>query len=228
MSEEYKSPLLYEQMNRGELPMKSEKDRNNVQTLRESDREIFKEYPVDDFVNSVHFEIKRKRYSLINRGVKFILPLCAILVLTITELPLLNDVRQKGVNSGISAYIQREEYAEVLKSKDIAGKGDVIQLSYFVEEWGYGVIMSQDGNNHITLHYPEYYNSETKLEKNREIMLPYSHELDNAPEFEHYFFIVSDSPIDIFALEEMLRSDGMKKLSDNSLQILDEIYLEKR
>lgn len=228
MSEEYKSPLLYEQMSRGEIPIESESDRKIINNLKESDKEIFEQYPVDDFVNSVHFGIKKQRFSLISRGVKAVLPLCAILVLTVTGLPLFDNVRLKGGSSGISAYVQREEYAEVLKPEDLAGKGDVIQLSYFVDKWDYGVIMSLDGNNHITLHYPEYYNSDTTLEKSREIMLPYSHELDNAPEFEHYYFVVSDRPIDISALEEILKTGEFNMLKKNSLKIIDEIYLEKR
>lgn len=228
MGDEYKSPLYYEQMNRGEIPIRSERDREVVSNLKKSDKEIFELYPVEELVNSVHFGIKKQRYSLIKSGVKVILPLCAAFVLTISGLPLFNEVRLKGSNSGISAYIQRDEYAEVLKAEDIAGSGDVIQLSYFVDKWDYGVIMSRDGNQHITLHYPEYYSSDTKLEKSREIMLPYSHELDNAPEFEHYYFVVSDRPIDIFVLEEILKTGEFKQMKKNSLKIIDEIYLEKR
>ncbi|MDR0909693.1 MAG: hypothetical protein LBM77_07995 [Spirochaetaceae bacterium] len=77
--------------------------------------------------------------------------------------------------------------------------GDTVQLAYAAPGGKdcYGVIFSLDGNGVETLHFPATEDSSTKLETGRQVFLSESYTLDDAPEFEDFYFITSDAPIDI-------------------------------
>jgi hypothetical protein len=52
----------------------------------------------------------------------------------------------------------------------------------------------------VTLHYPESENKDPILDQNKKTLLPSSYELDDAPDFERFFFITSKSEIDVQAI----------------------------
>ena len=84
---------------------------------------------------------------------------------------------------------------ELLSQGAVASAGDLVQLKYLGNGRKHGVIFSVDGRGAITLHYPQSENQPTVLEK--KAILPSSIELDDAPEFERFFFVTSDKPIDV-------------------------------
>lgn len=84
-----------------------------------------------------------------------------------------------------------------LHSGDMAGNGDLVQLAYVAAEEKYGMIFSIDGNGVVTLHFPNTKYESTQLEREKKINLPNAYELDAAPEFERFFFVTSDSSINV-------------------------------
>ena len=91
-------------------------------------------------------------------------------------------------------------------------------MGYTVPENGYGVILSIDGNGTVTLHFPGDAGQPTDLEMNRKVFLDSSYELDNAPDFERFFFITSSHAIDVNAVLEgarQLASDERRVRADN-------------
>ncbi len=103
-------------------------------------------------------------------------------------------------------YRKIQDQVEMLSDGEQARTGDLLQLAYVTVEESYGVILSIDGKGMITLHFPADKGKSTKLERNKQFLLPNAIELDDAPEFERFFFLTSESPIDVDAVIKALES----------------------
>lgn len=111
----------------------------------------------------------------------------------------LEITRLKGEEKGpLMIYRQIENSGkELLKANDTAREGDLLQLAYNSGGRQYGVILSIDGRGVVTLHFPESESGSTKLEPRQKVLLKTAYELDDAPDFERFFFITSFKPIDV-------------------------------
>ena len=94
-------------------------------------------------------------------------------------------------------YRKIEDSVEMLDDAQAASEGDLLQLAYVAAGDGQGVILSIDGRGMISLHYPSERDGSTHLEQNRKILLPNAIELDDAPDFERFFLISSQGPINV-------------------------------
>lgn len=94
-------------------------------------------------------------------------------------------------------YRQIQDKVEILSDGEQANTGDLLQLAYVSAGDTYGMILSIDGRGIVTLHLPERQGRSTKLESGKQCLLPNAIELDDAPEFERFFFVTSNSPIDV-------------------------------
>lgn len=90
--------------------------------------------------------------------------------------------------------------SERMQPGSTAKARDLLQVSYRAFGAPYGVIFSIDGRGSVTLHYPEQPGQSQSLLKGGEISLPRAYELDDAPEFERFFFVTAKAPIDIDAV----------------------------
>jgi len=84
---------------------------------------------------------------------------------------------------------------EVLKDWQSARIGDLLQLAYVSAGEPYGMIFSIDGRGGVSLHFPKQESGSTALERHKKIPLPEAIELDDAPQFERFFFLTADFPI---------------------------------
>jgi hypothetical protein len=84
-----------------------------------------------------------------------------------------------------------------------AAPGDLIQLTYSAGNNGnFGALISIDGRGHVTQHLPEgAAEIAPRLSAKGEVKLPSAYELDDAPAFERFFLITSESP---FAMSPVL------------------------
>ena len=102
----------------------------------------------------------------------------------------------------LSIYLRGDSANEVIMLQDQAGirEGNTIQLVYCVfganSDEKYGVIFSIDGRSHVTMHYPYTPRQSTLLISGRTIPLEEAFILDDAPDYEIFFFVVSDMPMD--------------------------------
>ena len=119
----------------------------------------------------------------------------------------------KGLSPFLVIYRQGETAPERLQNLSYVHAGDVLQLGYVPAGYKYGVIFSCDGNKTITVHYPESENRTLLSENQGEVLLKNSYILDNAPLFEHFFFIASHEPITV---SEVLNA-GKKYLSGGDI-----------
>ncbi|UCE41168.1 MAG: hypothetical protein JSV17_17330 [Candidatus Aminicenantes bacterium] len=94
-------------------------------------------------------------------------------------------------------YRKIQDRVETLSDGEQAWAGDLLQLAYVTTQDSYGMILSIDGRGTVTLHLPENTGESTKLELRKQFLLPNAIELDDAPKFERFFFLTSESPIDV-------------------------------
>ena len=114
-----------------------------------------------------------------------------------------DDIRIKGIDTfnlaetNLIIHRKQDNQVELLRNGVQGKAGDILQLAYVAAEQSYGIILSIDGSGKVTLHFPEQIGLSTAIEKNKKILLPNAIELDNAPDFERFFFITSERNIDI-------------------------------
>jgi hypothetical protein len=99
-----------------------------------------------------------------------------------------------------------------LPDQALLREGNTIQLAYRVSAAGYGVIFSIDGRSAVTMHYPYGPSQNAMLIPGKRIALDEAYTLDDAPEYELFFFVVSDTPLDVSAIlqsaEQLARNPG--------------------
>lgn len=134
--------------------------------------------------------------------------------------------RVKGLNPSLKIYRRTGDSAEILANRDAAYERDLLQIEYIAGSFRYGVIFSIDGRGTVTMHFPTYAGIAAELDHNGAVLLPYSYELDDAPDFERFFFITGGSSFDIDEVLDAayeLASDG-KASRREFLEIPDTYY----
>jgi hypothetical protein len=189
--------------------------------IRRSDIEIRNRYP-PEWIPAMLAKTKRRRF--------FVPPLAwgigaAALFLCIT-LPFFRTLfssealtdRAKGGDTApaeLSVFLKADtSYASdtPLPDETVLREGNTIQLAYTVNVSSYGVIFSIDGRSAVTMHYPYGPSQSTQLIPGKRIALDEAYTLDDAPDFEIFFFVVSNKPLDVSGIlksaEELARNPG--------------------
>jgi hypothetical protein len=123
--------------------------------------------------------------------------------------------RVKGsqmVSSELRVYLKTATLPapDPLPDKTVVQAGNTVQLAYTVgAAEKYGVIFSVDGRGVVTMHYPSGVSQSTKLIAGKQTPLDEAYTLDDAPDYEAFFFVVDDAPLDTKAVldkaEELAR-----------------------
>jgi len=119
-----------------------------------------------------------------------------------------DNTRIKGLSSGgnsveLSVYLKGNSAGEDIKLRDQADirMGNTVQLAYRVQAdvsgERYGVIFSIDGRTMVTLHYPYSAGQSTRLVLGKAVPLEEAYTLDDAPDYEMFFFVVKDKPLEV-------------------------------
>ena len=109
------------------------------------------------------------------------------------------EVRIKGMEPQLMLYrktsMQGEKISgsERLQDRQEVLSGDVVQVVYWSGGRGYGAIFSIDGRGKLTWHLPPDGREAARLQEGR-VPLEFAYELDDAPEFERFYFITADEP----------------------------------
>jgi len=184
-----------------------------VKQLRDSNTTILQEYPskqmMDEVSQKIHLhdvrDAQQKESNEVSKkwiwgpGLAGALALLVIMLLPFSSIDTKKEsgLRVKGLSPHLNVYRNTGSGTEKLKPLSLVNAGDIIQLGYVAAGKKYGVIFSLDGLGGITLHFPEKISGGTVLEDREEHLLQTAYELDNAPLFEHFFFVTSDNPIDV-------------------------------
>ncbi|MEN0061400.1 MAG: hypothetical protein AAGA48_04570 [Myxococcota bacterium] len=119
----------------------------------------------------------------------------------------------------------RKQQDDILRVRDgdRLDHGDLIQVGYLgVTEGSYGAILSQDGRGFITVHLPSDSESQSAPLESAD-WLDYSFKLDDAPDFEHFFFVVHERPFLVDPVINTLQSGSL----DDDVRFVAEFHLRK-
>ncbi|MBN2441471.1 MAG: DUF4384 domain-containing protein [Spirochaetales bacterium] len=105
-------------------------------------------------------------------------------------------VRPKGEMS-IKIFRKTQDGAELLSSGTTVKSNSSFQIKYFAANQKYGIIFSIDGSGYVTLHFPTSRNGSLLLDNGKEVALPESFRLDEAPGFERFFFVASKESFEL-------------------------------
>jgi hypothetical protein len=116
------------------------------------------------------------------------------------------NVLDEKNRTGLKVYLKPEpgdagEGNIELEDGAVLHEGNTIQLAYTVGKGRsgecYGVIFSIDGRSALTVHYPYGEGQSARLAPGKRILLDEAYTLDDAPDREIFFFVISDSPMDV-------------------------------
>jgi hypothetical protein len=191
--------------------------REEVESVKRSQDEMMKQHPIEAMLpgilkryeeNKRQARIREKTRPITLRRLLYATPVVAS-VLILLFVVFVRDgtspgfTRIKGEESvdfgktQIIIYRQNPKEIELLDNQSKAKAGDLLQLAYIPAGKTHGVIFSIDGNGVVTLHYPESRNDSSLLKQERKNLLSSAYELDNAPDFERFFFITAMEEIDV-------------------------------
>ncbi len=205
-----------------EADLSNEETARRLKEIKESETEILEKYP--PHLMAVQIEARAEKGVSRSKGLfRILVPLttvaaAAVLVWVLMPVTPPQDkpdippevIILKG-KPMLSVYRQNPDGPdELLEHNQKVKPGDILGMKYKAQGAPHGMIFSVDGRGSITLHYPSEAGGSTELEKEKPTALPFSYELDDAPGFEHFFFVVSGKPINT---ESVL--NRAKELSQN-------------
>ncbi len=116
------------------------------------------------------------------------------------------EVRLKGGGAYLTVYKQTDTGAQALENGDAVAERNNLQIGYVAGTNGYGTILSIDGRGAVTLHFPVSAAADQSLEGGGEVLLFFSYALDDAPDFERFFFVISEKPFSVSEVLEAARN----------------------
>jgi len=82
---------------------------------------------------------------------------------------------------------------------DVANTGDVLGFRYHAQGRDFGALLSIDGTGIVTLHMPKAVDDSLDLEEGL-VTVDLGYELDDAPGFERFFLVLSETPFNLNAV----------------------------
>ena len=119
-----------------------------------------------------------------------------------------DGIRFKGLDAGLRVYRHSEGLAKALSDGDAAYAGDVLQLAYLAHKHRFGVLLSVDGSDVVTVHFPTDGRGSTVLDRPGEILLDHAYQLDDAPGFERFVLVLGNTPLSVDAIRQQAASNG--------------------
>jgi len=215
--------------------------KKEIDYLEQANAEILRQHPPETMLpgilkqyeeNMRQAQIREKTRSVRLKRLIYAAPVlaCAFILLFVVffnngTTP--DSTRIKGEESldftktQIIIYRKSDSEIELLKNGDPAKAGDLLQLAYVPAGKTFGVIFSIDGSGTITLHHPESKDDSSVLKQEKKNLLLSSYELDNAPDFERFFFITAMEEIEVQSImnkaEELALSSASAKTKNLEL-----------
>ncbi|NOY08096.1 MAG: hypothetical protein GXP33_04560 [Spirochaetes bacterium] len=240
--------IFYEKFILDELPLrrykellKAENTDKKITGLKESNSVILDKYPPEIICRSIKMRLKEKRklnklhilfpffYSR-----KFLLVITAVFVLSFIGIIQIKyagvsakdsvksgieTTRIKGLSPYIKIYKETKNGPVLLGNNSLVKINDILQLSYNSAGYRYGIIFSIDGNGTISLHFPEADTASALLKTGMEVPLPYAYELDDAPYFERFFLVTSNSGINVDKFLKYAKKLSLSRVADKDFNL---------
>jgi hypothetical protein len=114
--------------------------------------------------------------------------------------------RIKGLGATLTVYRRTPSGSELLGEGATARPGDLLRIGYRVTSPGYGVILSIDGRGVITHHLPPDGPRATPLTAGDPVLLDQAFELDDAPQWERFYFVTAATSFDVAPVLAAIRA----------------------
>ncbi|MDY6933335.1 MAG: hypothetical protein SVZ03_03835 [Spirochaetota bacterium] len=201
---------IYKQIENALLHDKSLQQR--VDSLRESGKQISMDYPL--YPNVAIIRNAYAKHLKAGKSVKILFKKIALsfagsIVLFLLIMPVIyisNDIgdseRSKGNPAQLFIYKKTGNSVHRLKEGATARENDILQIAFISEKQPYVMIVSVDGNNAVTLHFPDSETGSSGVVLHKKMVIPNSYTLDRAPLYEKFFMITS---LNKFNIPEMLK-----------------------
>ena len=118
--------------------------------------------------------------------------------------------RIKGVRAtapAIAVFRRTSDGSERLSDGAVAHAGDLIRIGYRPAGRTFGVIVSIDGLGHVTRHLPPAGDRAAPLKNDAMVLLDEAYELDDAPQWERFYFVSGETAFDVAPVLRAVR-DG--------------------
>ncbi|MDR1586643.1 MAG: DUF4384 domain-containing protein [Treponema sp.] len=150
---------------------------------------------------------------------RFLWGACAAALICALALPLLLKRETGGLSERVKGGAELSVFLKtdnsILQNEALLHEGSTVQLAYRVDRPCYGVIFSIDGRSAVTLHYPYAMGGSTGMVPGRRIALEEAYTLDDAPNYEVFFLVIGDKPLDTAAI-----LDRAGRLAGNARNVL--------
>jgi hypothetical protein len=224
--------IVVELFNMGKMPENWDVDGGTIESecdeLDRSDKEFLETYPVELMSERIHKRLEEETKEESNvveadfrSRIFYSVTAAAMLAIGLFFSQVIvpgnrfspNEItRIKGVDeSELRVYREAKYELEELDSGTAAREFDRLQISYQVTGDYYGVIFSIDGRGVITRHMAEAGGEAVHLSTQGEEFLPFSYELDDAPDFETFYLLLSDKPFLVDIVLDRAAKEGRSK-----------------
>lgn len=226
--------LLVEQLLIGELPparaaevrrrLEEAGELGRLDALRADSAQILADYPPRMIAAHVSVAARPAPRSRAWLAIPTLAAAAALFVVLQPEVTPIAPMEPGGEYYGIKGdalLLYRLDQSSPLADGALVRPGDQVQVSYNLPagHLTYGGIFSVDGNGTVTRHHVGALDPEGRH------TLPRSFELDAAPDFERFYLIADDEPIDTAAIERDL-SEG-KAIQPPAGGLVDTFTLNK-
>jgi hypothetical protein len=184
--------------------------RDRLARLEQSDREIADRYPAPEMAAAI-----RRRAAALDAEARaaarpparsWLAPialaatacLCAVVAVSLwSRLPAREDTTIKGGEPSLVIHRRVGAGSEELRRGATARQGDALRIGYRAGGHTYGAIVSIDGRGNLTPHLPRTGDRSAALQPSGTVFLDFAYELDDAPRWEAFYFVASDTPFDL-------------------------------
>jgi hypothetical protein len=192
--------------------------RQRLEALERSDQEIRDRYSSGWMSHQIRRKLgvqveagSESKRSVLS-GLRPLVPVAAAIVVALVALPSFwpddeapEEIRIKG-DAALVLSRKTETGSERLDEGALARKGDLVLVQYQAAGREFGVILSIDGVGVITRHLPIEGRRAIKLQQGGAVSVGFAYELDDAPHWEKFYFITSDSPFEVDLVMQAARA----------------------
>jgi hypothetical protein len=198
-----------ERMLLGDVPPE-ESEKQRLEALSRSNEEILGAHPPRQVVAEI--ERRARQVGVHRPAIRLAAPALALALGLVLFVSLPEETeRSKGAVPYLVIHQHAGDHAEKLHPGAVVRARDVLQVSYVSLGRPYGVICSLDGSGIVTLHHPASLDGDQKLiDLVGAVPLANAYELDDAPDFEKFFFVTASEPLDVDAIMVKARDDALQ------------------
>lgn len=119
--------------------------------------------------------------------------------------------RIKGLMPSLVLFRRLAEGSETLADGAVARPAEQIRIGYRAAGHAYGAIVSVDGRGAASVHLPSDAAQAAPLRSGETVLLEQSFELDDAPLFERFYFVVAEQPFAVAPIVEAARRTALER-----------------